>query len=47
MSIIQGNKILVGLGLIPIHDQRLHNQQPAILVMRVADGRDNRPNDFA
>jgi hypothetical protein len=35
VSIIQGNKILIGA--VPIQHQRLYDQQPAILVIPMAD----------
>ena len=46
LRIIQRNKVFVGLRCIAFHHQRLDDQQPAVLVMRVTDGGDNRPNDF-
>ena len=46
LCVVQSDKVIFGRGSLTVHDQRLDDQQPAVLVMRVTDGRDDGADDF-
>jgi len=47
LRVIQRDEVVFRRDTVPVHDQRLNDQQPAILIMRVADGGNDCANNFS